>query len=176
MNMKTLLPVAAISIFLATMAQGQELAKAKVATVRINSIAGSGNFYQRVRLLSCDKDTLAAIKKINAELKDVQKQIIDTEDDVKLADLGRRMRFLNQKRNVLRQHAMSTNPNTHMNMQTMIRKFIVDNYKDKYHMIFQQDSGRSDRFVIWKGNVQTDDITDEVGEKLREYLEKSIDE
>jgi hypothetical protein len=170
--MKTLLPIAAFFVFLATMAQGQELPKAKVATIRINSITNSGNYYDKMRMLNCDKDTLAAMKKINTELKDVQKQVIDTEDDVKLADLGRRTQFLNQKLNILRQHAMSANPN--MDMQAMIRKFVIDNYKDKYHMIIQQDSGMPDRFFLWKGNVQTDDITDEVGEKFREYLDKGI--
>ena len=172
--MKTMLPVALVSFLLATIAEGQELAKAKVAVVRINAIVSGGNFYDRVRLLTCDKDTHAAIKKINAELKDVQKQVIDADDEVKLADLGKRTQLLNQKLSILRQHATGGNPN--LDLQAMIRKFIVDNYKDKYHMILQQDSGMPDRFFIWKGNVQTDDITDEVGEKFREYLDKSRDE
>jgi hypothetical protein len=172
MNMKTLLPIPVFLVMLATMAQGQELAKVKVATVRINAITGSGNFYDRVRLLSCDKDTLAAIKKINAELKDVQKQVIDTEDEVKLAELGRRTQFLNQKLNLLRQHAMNVRQN--FDLQAIIRKFVVDNYKDKYNFILNQDSGIPDRFFLWKGNVQTDDITDEVSEKFMDNLEQSL--
>jgi hypothetical protein len=173
MNMKTVLPIAAISVFLATMAQGEELPKAKVAVIRINSITNGGNFYDRVRMLNCDKDTLAAVKKINAELKDVQKQAIDTDDDVKLADLGRKTQLLNQKLNILRQ---VMNANQNFDMQAAIRRFVIDNYKDKYHMILQMDSGMPDRFFIWKGNLQTDDITDEVGEKFREYLDKSLGE
>lgn len=174
MTMRTLFPIAAFSVFLVTLAHAGEPEHLKIATIRINSISGSGNFYEKLRLLSCDKDTLAAIKKVNAELKDVQKQVIDTDDEVKLADLGRRTQFLNQKLNVLRQNSMNGNPNS--DVQAVIRKFVIANYKDKYHMIFQQDSGVPDRFFLWKGNVQTDDITDEVGEKFREYLDKSIGE
>jgi transcriptional regulator of heat shock response len=172
--MKTLLPAAVLSVLMMSIVQGQELPKAKVAVVRLNAISSSGNFYDKLRLLSCDKDTLAAIKKINTELKEVQKQVIDTDDEVKLADLGRRTQFLNQKLNILRQNTMSGNPN--MDLQALIRKFVVDNYKDKYHIILNQDSGIPDRFFIWKGNVQTDDITDEASEKFKEYLDKGLGE
>jgi hypothetical protein len=172
--MKTVLQAAVLSIFLTTIATGQELAKVKVAVVRINSIVGDGNLYERVRLLTCDKDTLAAIKKLNAELKTLHQQVIDADDDVKLADLGRRVQFLNQKLNILRQRNMSGNPN--LDLQTVVRKFVVDNYKDKYHMIMQQEQGMSDRAFLWKGNVQTDDITDEAGQKFREYLDAALGE
>jgi hypothetical protein len=176
-DMKTLLSSLAFVVFgvlMASAAEGQEAAKVKVAVVRINAVTNSGNFYERMRLMSCDKGTLAAIKKVNAELKKVQKQVIDTEDEVKLGDLGRKTQFLTQKLNVLRQHAMNVNPN--LDVQIMIRKFVVDTYKDKYQIIIQNDGNMPERFFLWKGGVQMDDITDDVAEKLREYMDKNIGE
>jgi hypothetical protein len=173
-NMKTMLPVAVTALFLAAMAEGQELPKVKIAVVRINSVMSGGNLYDRIRLLSCDKETLAAIKKLNADLKAVEKEVIDAEDDVKLNDLGRKVQFLNQKLNLLRQRAMSGNPN--VDMQAMIRNFVVSNFKDKYHLILQQDSGIPDRFILWKGNADTDDITDEVSEKFRQHIDQTLGE
>lgn len=151
-------------------AQGQEAPKIKVAVVRIGAILNNGNYYDRVRMMAADKDTLAAIKKVNAEMKDLQKQAIDVDDELKLNDLGRRMQFLNQKLNVLRQHVNSGNPN--IDVQAMVRKFVIENYKNKYPIIMQQDSGVPDRLFVWKGGVQTDDITDEVADKFREHLDK----
>lgn len=164
--------LAAVLCLLVALAYAQEPAtpKVKIAVVRINAILNNGNYYDRARMLSADKDTLAAIKKVSTELKNLQKNAIDVDDELKLNDLGRRMQFLNQKLNILRQHVMNGNPN--IDVQAMVRKFIVDRYKDKYPIIMQQDSGMPDRLFVWKGAVQTDDITDEVAEKFREHLEK----
>jgi len=172
--MKTVLQVAMLSVFLPAIAMGQEPAQVKVAVVRINSIMSSGNFYEKVRLLGCDKETLAAMKKLSTELKAVQKQVIDVEDQALLSELGRRAQFLNQKINILMQRGMSGNSN--VDLQAMIRKFVIDNYKDKYLLIMQQEPGMPDRAFLWKGNVQTDDITDEVSQKFREYLDTNLGE
>jgi hypothetical protein len=107
----------------------------------------------------------------------VQKQIIDVEDNDKLAELGRRVEFLNQKLNTLReqrQQGVGGNPN--LDLQAMIRKFVVGNYKDKYLLILWQDSRAHDRAIIWKGDVQIDDITDDVSQKFRDYLDTSLGE
>jgi hypothetical protein len=171
--MKTIARVVVLSILMTPFAAGQETPKLKIAVVRIQSVIGEGNLYERVRLASCDKDALAAIKKLTAEMKSLQKKVVDVEDEMELADLGKRVQLLNQKINVLRQ-----NPGGNFNpdMQAIVRKFVVDNFKDKYSIIMQQDSGYSDRVFLWKGGVETDDITDEVGRKFRAYLDKQLAE
>jgi hypothetical protein len=155
-----------------TLAVAQEAPPLKIAVIRINSLTNGGNLYDKFRMANCDKATLEAMKKINKELSDLQKQIIDTEDELKLGDLGRRMNFLNQKLNTLRQRSMSGNPN--MDIQEMVRKFVVERYKDKYSIILQQDSGDMERAILWKGNLQFDDITDDAAQKLREQLDSVI--
>jgi septal ring factor EnvC (AmiA/AmiB activator) len=177
-SMKTVLQFAVLAIFVTTIATAQEIVKVKVAVIRIDAIEGGDNsFYDKARLLTCDKSILTAVKKINAELKNVQKQIIDVEDNDKLAELGRRVEFLNQKLNTLReqrQQGVGGNPN--LDLQAMIRKFVVGNYKDKYLLILWQDSRAHDRAIIWKGDVQIDDITDDVSQKFRDYLDTSLGE
>jgi hypothetical protein len=170
--MKTILQVVALFALLTTVAYAQEPVKARMAVVRIQSIINNGNLHEKVRMVTCDKDTLAAMKKLISELKELKKQVVDAEDDGKLNELGQRAQFLNQKLSILKQHAQNSNPN--VDMQAVIRKFIVEKYKGKYTMIMQLDQGMPDRLYIWKAESQIDDITDEVGEKFREYLDASL--
>jgi len=173
--MKTVLPLVVLSFCFTTIAETQEPAKAKIAVVRINAITGSGNFYEKMRPLYCsDKETRAAIKKINTDLKAVGKEVADADDEAKVADLSRKAQFLQQKLSLLRQCGAIDNQNFDMN--AIMRDFIVNTFKGKFQLILQQDSSGSDRAFLWKGNANIEDITDEAGQKFREYLEQSLGE
>jgi hypothetical protein len=174
--MKTVLPLVLLCFCYATIAAAQEPAKAKIAVVRVNVVmAGSSNLYEKMRqLYRCDKETREAIKKINTDLKALGKEVADTDDEAKVADLSRKAQFLQQKLSLLRQ--CGTNVNQNIDMNAIIRDFIVNTFKGKYQLILQQDSGGSDRAFLWKGNADVDDITDEAGQKFREYLDQSLGE
>jgi len=148
-----------------------EPAKVKVAVVNIQRIVNNGNFYDKLRVLSLGKSTLEALKKINAEIQEIQKQLVDADDQTTLNDLNQKLQFLIQKSNMLRQTAMNSNPN--IDMQAALRNFTISQFKDKYALILQQqDMGNNVERVLWKGDIEIVDISDEVQEKFREYLDK----
>jgi hypothetical protein len=165
--MKTMISVALLSILLTAGAAGQEPAKVKVASISLNAVIQSGNFYDRIRLLALDKDTLAAIQKVNAEIKAVQQDIVDAQDQGKLNDLQNKLQFLHQKISLLVQR--SAGGRQTRDFQALLREFVIATYKDKYQLIYQQDAGGADS-ILWKGGVEITDITDEVTDKLRERL------
>lgn len=173
-SMKTILAAALLSLFLVAHAESQELPKVKVAVVNLQRIMNNGVNYEKVRLLSLDKASLEVLKKINTEIQEVQTQIVDVEDEVKLADLGRRLEFLNRKNMLLRQRVMNNDPSR--DIQGLLRKFVIEKFKDKYSVIIQQqDSGNPDRIdrTIWKANnVEVCDITDDVREEFQKYLDQ----
>ena len=55
----------------------------------------------------------------------------------------------------------------------MLRKFVIDKYKDKYSLIIQQqDQGNVDRVIFKAPNAEIDDITDDVREEFQKYLDQ----
>jgi hypothetical protein len=142
-----------------------------VALINMQRILNSGINYERIRVLSFDKATREALKKINKEIQEVQTQIVDVNDETTLAEMGRRLNFLNQKNMLLRQRAMNGDYNR--DVQTLIRKFVIEKYKDKYALIIQQqESGYGDRVMFKAANVEIDDITDEVREEFQKYADQ----
>ncbi len=178
--MKTTFAAVVLSLLLASQAvcqtanplKAEASAKPKVAVLNIYRITNSGINYERLRLLSLDKPTIDALKKIETEIQDVQMQITDVEDEVKLGDLGRRLEFLSRKSSLLKQRAMNSNSGG-QDMQAAVRNFVIENFKDKYALILQQqDQGGNVDRILWKGDVEVVDITDEAREKFMEYLDQ----
>jgi hypothetical protein len=126
--MKTIISGVLAAALLATGANGQESAKVKVASVRLYVLMQNGNMHNRIWLLDLDKETRAAIAKISTDIKNVQQQIVDAEDQGKLNDLQNRLQFLNQKLSILMQR--SGQHNSRRDVQTVLRDFIIATYKD----------------------------------------------
>lgn len=170
--MRTMLAVAVLSLLSAAQAECQEITKVKIAVVRLDRLMNNENgSYDRLRLLFGDKDILEGLKKINAEIKSTQKELLGVEDELQLAEMGKRIEFLNRKSNLLRQRM---NHERGGDMQKMVREFVIKTYRDQYHMI-AQDTGVFDRF-LWKDNVEITDITEDAAAKFKEYLDKTLDE
>jgi hypothetical protein len=167
------------SIFLAAPIESQPPAKkqvsspARVALVNLQRITNSGINYEKMRLLSLDKATLKALKKINKEIQEVQAQIVDVNDETTLAEMGRRLNFLNQKNMLLRQRTMSGDYTR--DVQGLLRKFVIDKYKGKYALILQQQDGYNDRVIFKAPNAEIDDITDEAREEFLKYIDQAAD-
>lgn len=165
--MRTVITVALLVLLGAARAESQELAKAKVAIVRINRLMNNETVpYEQLRILAADKDSLEALKKISAEIKVVQKEIVAAEDDTKLNELGRKLEFLNRKRELLKQRS------NNRDMQKVMRDFVVNNYRAKYHLIALEPE-LLDRFLC-KENAEITDITDEVAAKVKEYVANAV--
>jgi hypothetical protein len=145
-----------------------ELPKAKIAVIRMDRIMNGGYDYERIRMLATDKATRDTLLKISNEVKAIQKQVMDTEDETKLNELSNGLGLLNRKSNMLRQHLI--NGGGTRDIQSLVRDFILQNYKDKYNLILQ-DSGVLDRSLS-KNNVEVTDITDDVLQKLRESMDQ----
>lgn len=158
-----------LAFVLATEALCAEPEKVNVAVVNINAMMNSGNFHQRVMLLSLDKETIAAMKTIAADIKKVRKDIVDADDQEKLNDLQNRQQFLQRKLQIISQRSMQSNRGH--NSQLLVRQFVVETFKDKYPIIMQSEQNGMDPFV-WKGGVEVVDITDEATDKLRERLDE----
>jgi hypothetical protein len=167
--MRTVLTAMILSALLIAQAESQEPRKVKVAVVNLQRIIGGGINYEKAVLLLLDKTTLEALKKINIEILEVQAQIVDANDDAKLVEFGKRLDFLTRKANLLRQRAMTGD--TRQEYQSLLRKFVVDNFKGKYSLILQQDGGAVDRF-LWKGEAEVQDITDEVQDQFQKYVDE----
>ena len=167
--MKTVITMALLSIMLASGAECQEPAKINIAVVRLDMLTRDGYSYDSIRLLSLDKETLAAVKKIGAEIKAARKEIIDASDATKLNEIQARIQFLSQKLGILSQRARSGSSSR--DQQSPIRDFLIETYKDKYQVILQrqQNSDMADP-VLWKGGAEITDITEEARAKLRDYL------
>ena len=163
-NMRAVLPVAVMSILCATIVEAQELAKAKVAVVRLRAIFQDGGFSDKLKLLSLDKKKLEPMKKIGAEIKALQKEVADAQDQAKLTDLQSKLQFFYQKLSLLTQPTM----NSRADPRRLLCDFIISNYKDKYSMILQEET---DPF-IWKGGVEITDITGDVMEKINEQADE----
>jgi hypothetical protein len=173
--MKTIITTVLLSILFIAHAESQELPKVKIAVVNLQRISMSGINSDKIRLLSLDKATLRALNKINTEIQEVQTQIVDVNDEITLADLGRRLSFLQQKSMMLRQRTM--NSESSRDIQGLIRRFVIDKFKDKYSLIIQQqDTGNADRVISKAGNVEVEDITDDVRDEFYKYLEHAGDE
>ncbi len=168
--MKTLLTVAVLCSLAAANVAAQEPAGIKVAIVRLDRIISSGVNFEQLRLLQTDKESLEAIRKINEEIQLLQKEIINAENETRLSEVGRKIQFLNQKMNLLRQRFVNN-----QDYQAAVRDFVVENYKDKYSLILQMDQNNSNR-VVWKNNAEVVDITDDVSDKLRERIKQVLGE
>lgn len=164
-------------VSLVAIAENQETAKkpdspkTRVALVNVQRIINNGINYEKIRLLSLDKHTLDALKKINKEIQEVQTQIVDVNDEATLQEMSRRINFLNQKNMLLRQRVM--NSDMGRDAQSLLRKFVIDTYKDKYAIIIQQqqDSGYAERVLFKAANVEIEDITDDVREDFQKYMD-----
>lgn len=168
--MKTILTVAVLFVVAAANLAAQEPAKTKVAIVRLDRIVNSGVNFEQLRLLQTDKESLEAIRKINEEIGLLQKEIINAENETKLSEVGRKIQFLNQKMNLLRQRFVNN-----QDFHAAVRDFVVENYKDKYSLILQMDQNNSNR-VVWKNNAEVVDITDDVSDRLRERIKQALGE
>ena len=169
--MRTILAVAALFFLSAAQAESQEVAKLKVAVVRLDRLMSNQYAdHDRMRLLVADKDVLDALNKINAEIKATQKEIIGVEDELQLAEMGRRLKFLNRKSNLLKRRMGN---DSRRDIQKLVREFVINNYRYKYHLI-AKDSGAFDRF-LYKDNIEITDITEDAVAKFKDYLDRTLD-
>jgi hypothetical protein len=175
----TIVATVLLSIFLIATAESQppekkpDSPKTRVALVSLQRIMNSGINYDKIRLLSLDKSTKEAMKKINKEIQELQAQIVDVNDETTLQEMGRRMNFLNQKSNLLRQRGMNGGGDYSRDVQGQLRKFVIDKYKGKYSLIIQQqEQGNIDRVIFKAPNAEIDDITDDVREDFQKYLDQ----
>jgi hypothetical protein len=154
-------------------AKKSESPKTRIALVNLQRIMNGGINYEKIRLLSLDKHTFDALKKINTEIQEVQTQIVDVNDEATLQEMSRRMNFLNQKSMLLRQRVMNGDMNR--DVQGLIRQFVIDKYKDKYAVIIQQqhDSGYAERVLFKAPNVEIEDITDDVRDEFQKYMDQA---
>jgi hypothetical protein len=167
--MKTIFTTVLLSIALAAPANCEEPVKPKVAVVNLNAMMNVGNFHQRIALLSLDKDTLAAVKKIVVELKAVQQKLVDSQDQEDLNELQRKQQFLGHKLSVITQR--SPNRGARRDIQAVLREFVIATYKDKYSLIMQSETVGFDP-IVWKGGVEIVDVTEDAMAKLRERLDE----
>lgn len=171
--MRTIFAVAVLSLLSAAQAECQEVAKLKIAVVRLDRLMNNEyGGYDRMRFLFADKDIAEGLKKINAEIKALQKEILGVEDEIQLAEMGKRLEFLNRKSSLLKQRM--NNDSGRGDAQKLAREFVIKNYRDKYQMI-AQDAGVFDRFLC-KDNVEIIDITEDAVAKFKDYLDKALDE
>jgi hypothetical protein len=168
--MRSILASALMIVFGAAIARGDDHPKLQVATIKLESINNMGINYESLQLLTMDKETRNAFKKINVEKLAVQKEIINAEDELKLADLGRKLEFLDRKLNLLRQRTMNLRQSR--DIQAHFRDFVIAEYKGKYQLILQDRSAMSGRpeGFLWKGNAEFTDITSEATEKFKERI------
>jgi hypothetical protein len=177
--MRTAVATVLFSIFLAAPIESQPPAKkqvsspTRVALVNLQRITNSGINYEKIRLLSLDKATLKALKKINKEIQEVQTQIVDVNDETTLAEMGRRLNFLTQKNMLLRQRSMSGDYTR--DVQGQLRKFVIDKYKNKYSLILQQQDGYNDRVIFKAPDAEIDDITDEARDEFQKHIDQIAD-
>jgi hypothetical protein len=149
----------------------------KVAVVNLQRVMSSGIDYEKLRLLSLDKHTVEALKKISKEIQELQAQIVDINDEATLQEMQRRMNFLNQKNMLLRQQrGMGGAYNN--DMQALLRKFVIEKYKNKYSLIIQQQEqgNNGDRIIYKAPGTQVDDITDDVREEYMKFLDQVTDD
>jgi hypothetical protein len=168
--MKKLLLFAVLPALTLQPAYSEEPPKVKIAVVNLNAMMNSGNFHQKIALLSAGEDTLAALKKIASELKAVQQEIVDADNQEKLNQLQNKQNFLNQKLNIIMQKAY--NHDGRRDVQALLKEFVIGAFKDKYPLILQQDGGDYNRMILWKGDSRITDITEEAAAKLQERLDK----
>jgi len=140
-----------------------------VAIVQLNKMTGDMD-YDKVRLLNLDKDSLEAIKKINAEMAKLKKEIIEATDEVKLMDLQKQMEFNNKKLALLRDR----NSNREVNVQKLAQDYVVRKFSRRYSMILQ-DASSLDNRAIYK-NVAITDITEEAAAGFRAEISERIGE
>ncbi len=139
-----------------------------VPFVRLDYLIGRGELQEKMFLLSGDKTTRNAVKEIRNKIQETVAKIVDAANESELNELGNRLNYLNRKIQLIQQAAMQDRRSR--NMQSILRSFVIDRYKDKYSLIVQDLSG-FDR-AIWKGNVEIRDITEEVAEQFQEHLDK----
>ena len=170
--MKTVFASIVVALLAAVPALGQDAAKIRVAVVRLDRVMSQEyGGYDRLRLLLAEKEVAAGLKKIDDEMKSLQKQVLDVDDEVQLAEIGKRIELLNRKSNLLRQRVYN---NPHWDMQKTVRQFVIDRYKNQFHLI-AMDHAAMDRF-FYKKNVEIVDITEDAAAKFRDYLDRAAGE
>lgn len=158
-----------------TPGKNQDQPRTRVAVVNLMRLTNSGINYDKIRMLSLDKPTREAMKKVNKEIQELQAQIVDVNDETTLQEMSRRMNFLNQKNMLLRQRVMNGGE-YNRDIQGQLRKFIIEKYKSKYSLILQQhDQGNVDRVIFKAPTTEYDDITDDVREDFQKYLDQAAD-
>jgi hypothetical protein len=170
--MRTILAAVLLSILGTATALSEESPKLKVATIRLDRFVNSGMNYEMNQLFSMDKETLKLYKKVQAEIQKAQKDLADIDDEIKLAEMGRKIEFLNRKLGMIQQQGM--NHRRQRDIQSCFRDFVIEQYKDKYRLILQ-DTGLPER-CLCKGNAEFSDITDEAIGKFKDYLNRLGDE
>lgn len=122
--------------------------------------------YEKVRLLSIDKETRDAMRQINQELKQARTELLALTDELKLMDYQKKMEFLNKKKSLIQER--NYNRDNSKDIRKLARDFIIEHYKDKYVLIISE-ANTLERSALYKA-VVIEDITDEAGTKFRAYI------
>ncbi|MEK7413724.1 MAG: hypothetical protein AAB263_10470 [Planctomycetota bacterium] len=143
----------------------------EVAVVQINRLTSDLD-YEKIRMLNLDKDTIEAVKKINAEQARLKKEIIDVADETKLMDIQKQIEFNSRKLSILRDRNSSNT--REINVQKMATDFIVRKYSGRYSMILQ-DTNSMDGRIIYK-NLKIVDINEEASDAFKKELAERVGE
>lgn len=143
----------------------------EIAVVQMNRLTNDID-YDRIRLLNLDKDTIEAIKKINADQAKLKKDIIEVTDEVKLMDIQKQVDFNNKKLMILRDR--NGGGNRDVNIQKLAGDFVVKRYAGRFAMILQDTNGIDGR-VLYK-NVKITDISEEAADAFKKDLAERIGE
>jgi hypothetical protein len=159
-------------LLFATQVECQEGARLKVAVIRLERLVRQDNVggYDRIRLAMMDKNVAECLKKIDGEAKMLEKELLKADDEIKMADIKKRMEFLGQKKNLIK--GRLNNCDVGGSTQRLARNFVIENYKDKYDII-AQDASFLDR-CLFRRDVEVRDISEEAAQKFKKYLDKQL--
>jgi hypothetical protein len=146
----------------------QEKPSIEIAVVQVDRVTGDFD-YERLKMLSMDKDTLEATRKLNADQAKLKRDIIEATDEAKLMDLQKQLEFNAKKLSLLRDRNGS---NRDINIRKILSEFIVRTYSTRFALILQDTNGIEGR-AIYK-NVKVTDITDEAAEAFKKDLSDKL--
>lgn len=142
----------------------------EVATVSMDRLTSDLDS-ERLRQLLMDKDTLDALRRINADLGRLKKELIEAADELKLVEIKKQIDFANQKISLLRDRSGG---NRELNARKLATDFVIRRYAGRFSLIIQ-DSMNLEGRVLYK-NLRMVDITDEAAEALRKDIAERLGE
>ena len=128
---------------------------------------------ENIRLLAANPELRARLAEIQKERSQLSSKIVSIKSEGDMEKLQVELRILENKKNLLTQALSSLHDN---DSSKTISEYVKKYWGDKFGFIYNSDNGSFlQSYAIISSNYSEEDLTKEIGEKIKKYLSPQED-